>query len=58
MACLRELGFRAGEARRAVEFCATFPDVTLEERVRSALKFLSPKPRFHGRVGTSLEALT
>ena len=58
MACLRELGFRAGEARRAVEFCLTIRDATLEERVRAALKFLSPKPRFRGGVGTSLEALT
>ena len=36
MACLRELGFRAAE------FCATLPDVTLEERVRAALKFMCP----------------
>ena len=56
MASLRELGFRPGEARRAVEFCTTIPDATLEERVRAALKFLCPKTRFHSRVGTSLEA--
>ena len=50
-ACLRELGFRAGEARRAVEFCETIPAGTLEERVRAALKFLCPRPRFHDRLG-------
>ena len=52
-ACLRELGFRAGEARRAVEFCETIPGSTLEERVRAALKFLCPRTR-----GTSMEART
>ena len=56
MACLRELRFRAGETRRAAEFCATLPDATLEERVRAALGFLCPKPRFHDRDGTSLAA--
>jgi Holliday junction resolvasome RuvABC DNA-binding subunit len=49
---LRQLGFRADQARRAAEFCATIPDVTLEGRVRAALKFLCPKARFNGRVGT------
>ena len=53
MACLRELGFRAGEARRACEFCATLPEASLEERVRAALKFMCPKTR-----ATSLEART
>ena len=53
MACLRELGFRAGEAHRAVEFCESIPEATLEERVRAALKFLCPKTR-----GTSVEART
>ena len=57
-ACLRELGFRAGEARRAVECCATIPDATPEERVRVTLKFLCPKARFHGRDEASLEART
>jgi len=56
MACLRELGFRAGEARPAVEFCETLPDATLEARVRAALKFLSPRPRHHDRDGTSQAA--
>jgi membrane protein involved in colicin uptake len=58
MACLRELGFGAGETRRAAEYSQTLPDATLEERVRAALKFLAPKTRFHGRVETRLEART
>jgi 5-methylcytosine-specific restriction endonuclease McrA len=37
---LRELGFRADEARRAAEFSATLADATLEERMRAALKLL------------------
>jgi hypothetical protein len=57
-ACLRELGFHVGEARRALECCETLPDATLEERVRAALKFLCPKARFHGRDEASLEART
>ena len=43
MAGLRELGFRAEEARRAAAFSQTLPDATLEERVRAALRFLCPK---------------
>ena len=58
MACLRELGFRASESRRALELFETIPAATLEERVRAALKFLCPKTRFHGRVEASLEART
>src|SRR5206468_2882685 len=46
MSCLRELGFRASDARRAVEVSMTIPDATLEERVRTALKSLCPKTRF------------
>ena len=41
---LRELGFRAEEARRAVEFGATLENATLEERMRAALKFLGGRP--------------
>jgi hypothetical protein len=52
VACLRTLGCRVDEARRVVDSCTPTPDATLEERVRAALKFLGPKPRFHGRVGT------
>jgi hypothetical protein len=44
MAGLRELGFRADEARRAVEFSAAPDDTTLEERMRAALKFLGSRP--------------
>ncbi len=44
MACLRELGFRADEARRAIASSVIIPAATLEERVRAALKFLCPKP--------------
>ena len=44
MAGLRALGFRAGEAREAAEFCETLLDATLEDRVRAALKFLCPAP--------------
>jgi hypothetical protein len=45
MACLRELGFRASETRRAAEFCESSSEATLEEQVRAALKFLSPRTR-------------
>ena len=57
-AALRELGCPAGATRRAVEFCLTLPDATLEERVRAALKFLCPATGFHGRVGASLGVRT
>ena len=40
---LRQLGFRADEARRAAVRCEAFPDAPLEERVRIALSC------FHGR---------
>jgi hypothetical protein len=53
MTCLRERGFRSGEARGAIEFCETIPNATLAERVRAALKYLCPKTR-----GMSLEART
>jgi len=39
---LRALGFDAGEVRRAVAFCATVHELTLEERVRVALAYLRP----------------
>ena len=58
MAALCELGFRAAEARRAIESCDDSPDATLEERVRAALRFLCPKARCHGRAEASLEART
>jgi len=40
LAGLRQLGFRADEARRAAEFSETLYDATLEERMRAALKLL------------------
>ncbi len=43
IAGLRELGFRADQARRAAEYCATLHNATLEARMRAALKFLCPK---------------
>lgn len=47
---LRELGFRAAEARRAAEFSETLEGATLEQRMRAALQFLRPKrnPRAEG----------
>ena len=43
---LRNLGFRADEARRAAAHCdKTLPDGPLEERLRTALRFLSPPAR-------------
>ena len=56
IACLATLGVRAGEARRAAEYCRILPDAGLEERVRVALRFLYPKRRVVGHVGTALGA--
>ena len=43
---LRNLGFRADEARRAAAHCdSTLPEGPLEERLRTALRFLSPPAR-------------
>jgi len=50
-ACLRRLGFRAEEIRRAEELWGD-PNTPLEEMIRSALKFLCPKARY----GTSRAA--
>ena len=44
---LRQLGFRADEARRAAAVCESLPDASLEERVRLALSCLG---RPHRRV--------
>jgi Holliday junction resolvasome RuvABC DNA-binding subunit len=41
---LRNLGFRADQARPAAESTADIPNPTLEARIRAALKFLSPRP--------------
>ena len=40
---LRQLGFRAGEAREAAKLCESIPDAPLEERVRVALSFFHPR---------------
>ena len=40
---LRQLGFRADEARQAAAFCETIPDAPLEERVRVALSYFHPR---------------
>jgi hypothetical protein len=40
---LRQLGYRADEARRAAARCEAIPDASLEERVRLALALLCPK---------------
>ena len=43
---LRNLGFRADQARLAAAHCdSTVPDGPLEERLRAALRFLSPPAR-------------
>jgi 5-methylcytosine-specific restriction endonuclease McrA len=45
LAGLRGLGFRTEEARRAVEHCASIGGASLSERMRTALRFLAPRPR-------------
>jgi Holliday junction resolvasome RuvABC DNA-binding subunit len=45
LAGLHELGFRATEARRAIEHCASIAEGTLEEHMRAALRYLAPRPR-------------
>ncbi len=42
---LRQLGFRADEARRAAAVCENIPEASLEERVRFALSLLAPPCR-------------
>jgi 5-methylcytosine-specific restriction endonuclease McrA len=53
MCGLRNLGFRADQARRAAEYTATLSDATLEDRLRAALKFLCPKRSVHVGVDAS-----
>jgi hypothetical protein len=48
---LRQLGFRADEARRAASVCESIPDASLEERLRLALSCLRPP---HRRVAEGL----
>ncbi len=40
--CLEQLGYRRIEIRRAAEHCATLPGVSIEQRVRAAIRILSP----------------
>ncbi len=54
LAGLRGLGFRVDEARRAVEFTGTLHDAPIEERLRTALKFLGRKPVERSRPETSV----
>jgi 5-methylcytosine-specific restriction endonuclease McrA len=42
---LRSLGFRLEQARRAAEHCETLGELSLEERVRAAIDFLTPSHR-------------
>jgi len=46
--CLRHLGFRIDEARRAAAYCDSMPDASLEARVKAALSFLAPPARVSG----------
>jgi 5-methylcytosine-specific restriction endonuclease McrA len=55
---LRNLGFRADQARRAAESTATMTSATLEERIRAALKILCPKRSHEGRGGTAVATAT
>ena len=53
---LRQLGFRADQARQAAALCRTIPDAPLEERVRVALSSLAPSRgvrRVANQVGTA-----
>ena len=47
---LRQLGYRAEEARAAARFCESAPDDTLEDRVRLALSYFRPRTTRQGRV--------
>ncbi len=40
---LRQLGFRAEEARAAAVYCATLAGTSLEQRVRAGISYLRPK---------------
>jgi hypothetical protein len=50
---LRQLGFRPDEAQRAAERCEGIPDASLEDRVRAALSYLSPRTASRGRVASA-----
>ena len=42
---LRALGHRAGDAQRAADYCERIPDAPIEERVKMALRYLTPAHR-------------
>jgi hypothetical protein len=52
---LRQLGFRAGEARCAAALCAPMSDAPLEHRVRVALSYFA-KPAHAGRASGHRDA--
>jgi hypothetical protein len=52
---LRQLGFRAEEARRAAALCEGIPEASLEQRLRRALSYFHPRPRTAVPVGTGLD---
>ena len=51
---LRQLGFRADEARLAAAHCADMPEASLEDRVRKALAFFHPRAKRYNREGRLL----
>ena len=51
---LRQLGYRASEAREAAKLCESIPDAPLEERVRVALSFFHPRIHSHHPATNSL----
>jgi Holliday junction resolvasome RuvABC DNA-binding subunit len=53
---LRQLGFRADEARRAAARCETIPEAPLDQRVRVALSSSAKRPQ--GRAAGFLPTTT
>ena len=51
---LRQLGFRATEAREAAKLCESIPDAPLEERVRVAQSFFHPRTHSRSPVTNSM----
>jgi hypothetical protein len=58
LAGLSQLGVRGDRARRAVEHSQSLRDATLEERMKAALRFLSPRVRVTGSSGVSDARMT
>jgi hypothetical protein len=50
---LRILGYSADEARRAAAFCEDIPEAALEQRVRRALSYFTPRLRTPTRVAAT-----